>query len=57
MSGLGFGILHDRFYPELADEREDDFATPLQLLAQRLRFTDPLTGRERTFESQRKLLW
>jgi tRNA pseudouridine32 synthase/23S rRNA pseudouridine746 synthase len=57
MSGLGFGILNDRFYPGLEDEREDNFATPLQLLAQRLSFTDPLTGRERTFESQRELLW
>ncbi len=57
MSGLGFGILHDRYYPELEDEREDDFATPLQLVAQRLRFTDPLTGSERAFKSQRKLLW
>jgi len=57
MSGLGFGILNDRYYPELQDEREDDFDTPLQLVAKELRFTDPLTGREREFESQRTLLW
>ncbi|MDD2733927.1 MAG: pseudouridine synthase [Desulfuromonadaceae bacterium] len=57
MSGLGFGILNDRFYPELEDEREDDYAAPLQLLAQRLCFTDPLTGREREFTSDRELAW
>jgi tRNA pseudouridine32 synthase/23S rRNA pseudouridine746 synthase len=57
MSGLGFGILHDRYYPELEDEREDDFAAPLQLVAERLRFKDPLTCRELEFESERRLLW
>lgn len=57
MSGLGFGILNDRYYPELENEREDNFSTPLQLVAQELRFTDPLTGRERSFSSERELLW
>lgn len=57
MSGLGFGILNDRYYPELQSEREDNFATPLQLVAQRVRFTDPLSGRNREFESERTLAW
>jgi tRNA pseudouridine32 synthase/23S rRNA pseudouridine746 synthase len=57
MSGLGFGILNDRYYPELQDEREDDFTAPLQLVAKKLHFTDPLTGREREFSSERELLW
>jgi len=57
MSGLGFGILNDNYYPELLAEREDNFDTPLQLLAQRLRFKDPLSGRNREFSSERKLLW
>lgn len=57
MSGLGFGIMHDRYYPELEDERADDFAAPLQLVAQRIRFTDPVTGKKREFESERTLLW
>jgi tRNA pseudouridine32 synthase / 23S rRNA pseudouridine746 synthase len=57
MSGLGFGILNDRFYPELQAEREDDFDTPLQLLAHTLRFKDPLSGRSREFISERTLLW
>jgi tRNA pseudouridine32 synthase/23S rRNA pseudouridine746 synthase len=57
MSGLGFGILNDRYYPELQDEREDNFDTPLQLLAQTLKFKDPLSGRNREFTSERTLLW
>jgi len=57
MSGLGFGILNDRYYPELQAEREDNFETPLQLVAQMLRFKDPLSGRAREFTSERELLW
>jgi tRNA pseudouridine32 synthase/23S rRNA pseudouridine746 synthase len=57
MSGLGFGILNDRYYPYLQDEREDDFETPLQLIAQELRFRDPLSGHLREFTSDRQLLW
>jgi tRNA pseudouridine32 synthase/23S rRNA pseudouridine746 synthase len=57
MSGIGFGILNDRYYPELQDERDDDFATPLQLVAKELRFSDPRTGRVREFSSERELLW
>jgi tRNA pseudouridine32 synthase / 23S rRNA pseudouridine746 synthase len=57
MSGLGFGILNDRYYPELQTESEDNFDTPLQLVAQSLRFKDPLSGRDREFVSERKLLW
>jgi tRNA pseudouridine32 synthase/23S rRNA pseudouridine746 synthase len=56
MAGLGFGILNDRYYPELQEEREDDFDTPLQLVAKELRFTDPLTGIRREFVSERELL-
>jgi tRNA pseudouridine32 synthase/23S rRNA pseudouridine746 synthase len=57
MSGLGFGVLNDRYYPELQDESADNFDTPLQLVAQKLRFKDPLSGRLREFESERELLW
>jgi len=57
MSGLGFGILNDRYYPKLQDESADNFDTPLQLVAQKLRFKDPLSGRLREFESERELLW
>lgn len=57
MSGVGFGILNDRYYPALQEESEDNFDTPLQLLAQAVRFRDPLSGREREFTSERTLLW
>lgn len=57
MSGLGFAILNDSYYPELLAESADNFATPLQLLAHRLRFIDPLSGKNREFASPRKLLW
>jgi len=57
MSSLGFGILHDRYYPELQPQSEDNFDTPLQLLAQMVRFKDPLTGKTREHVSERKLLW
>ncbi|MDD2850837.1 MAG: pseudouridine synthase [Desulfuromonadaceae bacterium] len=57
MSSIGFGIMNDRYYPELHAECEDNFAAPLQLVAQRLRFKDPVTGRNREFVSERALLW
>ena len=57
MSGLGFGILNDRYYPTLQEERADDFSSPLQLLAKRVQFRDPLTGKAMEFESGRELLW
>jgi len=57
MSNLGFGILNDRYYPELQAESEDNFDTPLQLVAKRVRFKDPVTGLGREFMSDRELLW
>lgn len=57
MSGLGFGILNDRYYPELQPESADNFDTPLQLVAQTIRFKDPLSGKIREFTSERELLW
>ncbi len=57
MSGLGFGILNDRYYPELQPESEDNFDTPLQLVARMVRFQDPVSGEIREFVSERELLW
>ena len=57
LSGLGFGILNDRYYPTLQAETADDFAKPLQLVAKRLEFQDPVTGKPMEFESERQLLW
>ncbi|MGB0466489.1 MAG: pseudouridine synthase [Pontibacterium sp.] len=49
MQTLGWPILHDRYYPELQPEAADNFARPLQLLAQQLRFIDPITSKPRAF--------
>ncbi|QQP97687.1 pseudouridine synthase [Lysobacter enzymogenes] len=51
MAALGAPILGDRFYPLQAQGDDEDFARPLKLLAQSLRFVDPVDGRERRFES------
>ena len=53
MAALGAPILHDPWYPEL---RDDTRHLPLQLLAKALAFDDPLDGRPRRFESERRLL-
>ena len=55
MAAIGHPILHDRFYPELLPEGPPDFERPLQLLAKRLEFTDPLSGELRRFESEQVL--
>lgn len=59
MNALGLPILGDQIYPELLPalppEQAPDFSRPLQLLAKSLRFTDPITGQARAFESTRSL--
>ena len=55
MAGLGLGILNDPFYPVLNPQAPDDYSKPLQLLAQSIAFTDPLSGDDRRFESQLRL--
>jgi tRNA pseudouridine32 synthase/23S rRNA pseudouridine746 synthase len=55
MTSLGVPILGDPLYPNVIDAAPDDFSTPLQLLAQRLEFNDPVTGRHREFTSGRTL--
>lgn len=55
MLSLGMPILHDNYYPSLKPKQVPQFDKPLQLLAQRLSFTDPLTGQLRQFSSQQKL--
>ena len=56
MNALGLPILGDGIYPTLTPEGHTNPALPLQLLAQALEFTDPLTGQTRRFESERRLL-
>ncbi|MCV7159828.1 pseudouridine synthase [Mycolicibacterium brisbanense] len=55
MASLGVPILGDPLYPKVIDVAPDDFSAPLQLLAQRLEFDDPVTGRPREFVSGRTL--
>lgn len=56
MAALGLPLRNDAFYPVVNDPPEGDYSSPLQLLAQSLEFTDPLTGERRYFESARSLL-
>lgn len=55
LAALGIPILGDRRYPHLLPEAPDDDALPLQLLARELVFTDPISGAERRFRSERTL--
>lgn len=64
MSALGIPILNDPYYPEErargseeTTPRQSDFTQPLQLLAQALTFTDPVTGESRHFTSRQQLHW
>jgi tRNA pseudouridine32 synthase / 23S rRNA pseudouridine746 synthase len=53
MAGLGYPILGDRLYPDRIGHEGD--GPPLQLLATRLGFRDPVTGSGRSFQSKRTL--
>jgi tRNA pseudouridine32 synthase/23S rRNA pseudouridine746 synthase len=56
MQSLGWPILHDTYYPQLLQPlKPDDFSKPLQLLAQKLEFTDPITQEKRSFFSDSEL--
>ncbi len=64
MAALGMPLLNDQIYPvhqpefrEDGEHVEPDYSKPLQLLAKRLAFTDPVTGQQRQFESRRKLMF
>ena len=57
MMALGLPIWGDQFYPEVlrGPQEVEDFAHPLQLLARRIRFTDPVTGELRDWLSPASL--
>ncbi|OBF88662.1 pseudouridine synthase [Mycobacterium sp. 852002-51152_SCH6134967] len=55
MASLGLPIVNDPLYPDVTDVAPEDFSRPLQLLAQRLEFTDPLSGGQCDFVSTRTL--
>ncbi|WP_028866696.1 pseudouridine synthase [Psychromonas hadalis] len=49
MQTLGWPILNDKYYPQLQPLSDDNYSTPLQLLAKELRFIDPVTQQPRCF--------
>ena len=51
MAALGAPIANDGMYPSLVHRAAGDYSAPLQLLAKRLSFIDPLNGVERRFSS------
>lgn len=55
LSRLGIPIVGDDLYPLPRQRADDDFSTPLQLLAARLAYVDPLTGEEHEHLSARTL--
>ncbi|NMM94148.1 RNA pseudouridylate synthase [Bifidobacterium sp. DSM 109957] len=52
MNSLGLPIVGDDFYPRITERPYDDFTQPLELVARRLEFTDPITGEQRVFISR-----
>lgn len=52
MQSLGLPLLHDNYYPQI---QPIDYSKPLQLLAQKLQFTDPITQQQRCFSSDTEL--
>ena len=55
MAALGLPILGDRIYPTLMPPGGDEPDNPLRLLAAGISFRDPITGRDRSFASGRRL--
>ncbi len=57
MNAMGIPIEGDQFYPAVlrGPEAPEDFSQPLQLLAQSVRFTDPITGQAREWTSRLRL--
>jgi tRNA pseudouridine32 synthase/23S rRNA pseudouridine746 synthase len=55
LSGLGFRIVNDRYYPDLLPARVQDYRKPLQLIAETITFCDPFTRQIMAFSSGRTL--
>jgi len=53
---LGFPILNDRYYPILLPKEKINFTNPLQLLAKKIQFQDPVSKQHVTYESERYLI-
>ena len=57
MAALGLPILGHPLYPTVLDVDADDFTAPLQLIARRLCFTDPIDQTSRDYTSRFALEW
>ena len=57
MAALGLPILGDPLYPTVLDVGADDFTRPLQLVARRLAFLDPVDQAPRVYTSRFALDW
>lgn len=55
LAGLGIPIVGDPLYPQVTHVDPGDFSTPLQLLAQEVRFRDPINGDRRVVRSRQSL--
>ena len=55
MMSLGIPILNDPFYPKLMPCKGEDYSKPLQLLAKKIAFIDPINGERRSFKSKLRL--
>lgn len=55
LNHLGIPIKNDPYYPVVRHKARNDFHAPLQLLAKSLSFTDPMTGKQMSFQSKRTL--
>lgn len=55
LNHLGIAIKNDPFYPIVQHKSDDDFSSPLQLLAQRIQFIDPVTNKSMDFSSNFEL--
>jgi len=55
LAAVGIPIVNDKLYPEMTRVADDDFSSPLKLLAKSLSFACPLTGKKHYFESGIKL--
>jgi tRNA pseudouridine32 synthase / 23S rRNA pseudouridine746 synthase len=57
LAAIGLPILGDPLYPAVLDVEADDFSTPLQLVARRLSFIDPIDQAPRDYLSSFALEW
>jgi tRNA pseudouridine32 synthase/23S rRNA pseudouridine746 synthase len=55
LAALGIPIVNDKLYPVITRGRNDDFSSPLKLLAKSLAFKDPISGQQHYLESRMRL--